>query len=104
MEVITMKLGGGKLSPKDSIMDTSRTWGSLSKKLNPGSYHGDNGGGFGYGFVTLAFQRWENPEEMTSAAVQWKGELQGSIQADTIKSHFPNALIQEGYADITAGK
>jgi len=86
MEVITMKLGGGKLSPKDSIMDTSRTWGSLSKKLNPGSYHGDNGGGFGHGFVTLAFQRWEDPAEMTSAAVQWKGELQGEWQAELINN------------------
>jgi hypothetical protein len=50
----------------------------------------------------LAFQRWDDPSEMSSAAVQWKGGTQGDIQSDLIKSHFPNALIQEGYADITS--
>jgi hypothetical protein len=101
MEVITMKLGGGKLSPKDSIMDTSKTWGTLSKKLNPGSYHGDNAGGFGYGFVTLAFQRWEDPSEMTSAAIQWKGELQGPVQEDLIRRRKQFAEVRPGYADVT---
>ena len=101
MEVITMKLGGGKLSPKDSELDTSKVWGTLNKKLMPGGYHGDIGGGFGYGFITLAFQRWEDPAEMTSAAVQWKGELQGDIQAKLIRSHKPDAVIKDMYADVS---
>lgn len=101
MEVITMNLGGGKLSPKDTTLDTSRLWGTMSKKLNPGSYHGDKGGGFGYGFVTLAFQRWEDPSEMTSAAVQWKGELQGPIQEELIKRNKNNVYVRPGYADVS---
>jgi len=104
MEVITMTMGGGGTWKPDegSITNTSRTWGGLSTKLVNGGYHGgDEDAGTGNGFVILAFQRWENPEEMTSAAVQWKGQIQGQHQADLIKSYYPEAFIKEGYADVT---
>jgi hypothetical protein len=104
MEVITMTMGGGgNWKPtENSTTNTSHTWGGLTSKLTNGNYHGgDSQSGTGNGFVILAFQRWENPEEMTSAAVQWKGELQGNYQADLIKKYYPDAFIRDGYADIT---
>ncbi len=104
MEVITMTMGGGGTwSPvSNSKTNTSHTWGGLTSKLINGNYHGgDLQSGTGNGFVILAFQKWEKIEEMTSAAVQWKGELQGEWQAQLIKSHYPDAFIRNGYADIS---
>ena len=104
MEVITMTMGGGGTwKPNEgSTTNTGSTWGGLSTKLVNGAYHGgDADASTGNGFVILAFQRWENPEEMTSAAVQWKGQIQGKYQEDLIKSYYPEAFIKEGYADIT---
>ena len=103
MEVITMTMGGGGTwkPNENSNTNTSHIWGGLTSKLTNGNYHGgDSQGGTGNGFVILAFQRWDNPEEMTSAAVQWKGQLQGDIQANLIKSYYPNSFIRDGYADI----
>lgn len=101
MEVITMHLGGGSMSPP-SETGTSMTWGRASTKLMPGQYHGgDSALVIGDGFITLAFQKWYNVSEMTSAAIQWKGELQGDVQASLIKKHYPNAVLSETYADIS---
>ncbi len=102
MEVIVMDLGGGSTTPKQADTNVSRLWGQAYKKLDPGMYHGgDTSSIVSNGFVTLAFQRWENPEEMTSAAIQWKGELQGPLQSKLIKEHFPNAVVNDDYADIS---
>ena len=101
MEVITMDLGGGSMSPPNEN-NTSMVWGAVTKKLSSGTYHGgDSGKQLGNGFVTLAFQRWDNPEEMTSAAVQWKGGLQGPHQAELIKRKKKNAIVEDNYADVT---
>lgn len=100
MEVITMQLGGGSLSPAQEN-GTSVVWGQAAPNLMPGQYHGgESGPVIGNGFVTLAFQKWQNPEEMTSAAIHWKGELQGPIQAKLIKDHQPDALVESDYADV----
>lgn len=105
MEVIVMDLGGGSTTPKQNDIDVSRLWGRAYEKLSPGEYHGgDSGSLISGGFVTLAFQRWENPEEMTSAAIQWKGEIQGPLQSKLIKEHFPNASIEDNYVDISDEK
>lgn len=107
MEVITMTLGGGgNWSPIDHPnVNTSEIWGSLTVKLANGNYHGgDVNAETGNGFAILAFQKWDNAEEMTSAAVQWKGAIQGEYQANLIRSHYPDALITEGYADITTNQ
>lgn len=102
MDVIVMELGGGCTSPPNEN-NTSMVWGSISKKLSAGMYHGgESSKQLFNGFVTLAFQRWDNPEEMTSAAIQWKGELQGPIQGQLIKNHKPDALVQPGYADVSS--
>ena len=101
MEVITMDLGGGSMSPPNEN-NTSMVWGAVTKKLSSGTYHGgDTGKQLGNGFITLAFQRWDNPEEMTSAAVQWKGGLQGPYQAELIKRKKKNAIVEDDYADVT---
>lgn len=101
MDVIVMELGGGSMSPPNEN-NTSVVWGAVSTKLSSGTYHGgDTGKQLGNGFITLAFQRWDNPEEMTSAAVQWKGGLQGPYQADLIRSYYPKAFIKEGFADVS---
>lgn len=105
MEVITMSLGGGGLRPPlSNVNKISSAWGSMRKKLLPGMYHGGEVvNQASTGFCTLAFQRWENPEEMSSAAVQWKGEIyDGGVQASLIKRHYKNAKIEKEYADITA--
>lgn len=101
MEVITMDLGGGKFGPADTN-GLSNIWGQASEKLPAGDFHGGDATTIATkGFVTLAFQRWDNPEEMTSAAIQWKGGLQGPIQAKLIKEHKPNAEVKLDYADVT---
>lgn len=101
MEVITMELGGGNLYPPNQL-NLSMNWGFINSKLINGNYHGgDIQTSNGDGFVTLAFQRWEDPNEMTSASVQWRGELQGPIQAELIKSYYPDSYIVDSYADVS---
>lgn len=107
MEVITMQMGGGGTWPpvSGSTTNTSHVWGGLTTKLANGNYHGgDANAATGNGFVILAFQRWENPEEMTSAAVQWKGAIQGEYQKELIKSYYPDALMSNQFVDISRKK
>lgn len=102
MEVIIIELGGGGLYGKDEKTNVSKSWGKIQKKLLAGEYHGgDTSMNLGKGYCTLAFQRWENPEEMVSAATQWKGEIHGPIQADLIKKHKGDVFIDNKIADIT---
>lgn len=101
MEVITMDLGGGGMSPRNEN-NTSRVWGDAYTKLPAGEFHGgDTGSILSNGFCTLAFQKWEDPTEMTSAAIQWKGEIQGPIQEELIKRNKKNVHILPDYADIS---
>jgi hypothetical protein len=101
MDVIVMQLGGGNVAPEDTHR-VSKIWGELATNLEAGEYHGGNTVSvINDGFVTLAFQRWENPSEMTSAAIQWKGELQGPIQEALIKQKKKNAIVTNNYADVT---
>jgi len=101
MEVITMQLGGGSLNPPQEN-NTSVIWGTAATNLMPGKVHGGESHPIvGNGFITLAFQKWHNKEEMTSAAIQWKGELQGPVQYNLIKAHKPDAQLEDTYADVT---
>ena len=104
MDVIVMQLGGGSVAPKDTH-GVSKTWGVLNTNLKAGEYHGgDSSSITSNGFITLAFQRWERVDEMTSAAIQWNGELQGPIQQNLIRQSKPDAYIVEGYADVSKTK
>lgn len=101
MEVIVVDIGGGGLHPK-AENNTSKIWGRAHKKLMPGNAHGgDTSTVLGKGFVTLAFEKWENAEEMSSAAVQWTGGLQGPIQEELIKRKKQTAIVTSNYADVT---
>lgn len=101
MEVITMNLGGGKLGPQDTN-GLAMSWGRAHEKLPAGEIHGgEEITTLSKGFITLAFQRWEDPAEMTSAAVQWKGGLQGPYQADLIRRKKKNAIVADDYADVS---
>jgi hypothetical protein len=100
MDVIVMQLGGGSVAPKDAH-GVSKTWGVLNTNLKAGEYHGgDSSSITNDGFITLAFQRWERADEMTSAAIQWRGEIQGLVQQDLIKRHKPNAEVTDTWADV----
>lgn len=101
MEVIILDLGGGTIAPKDSH-NVSKLWGLVYKKIDKDVYHGGNQGGqMSTGTAQLAFQRWTHPDEMNSAAIQWKGDLQGPIQANLIKEHKKDAYVTDKYADVT---
>ncbi len=101
MEVITFKLGGGLLVPPNE-MGLSTTWGDAAVKLMPGETHGGNMNMvMGAGFGLLAFQKWYNIDEMSSASVQWKGELQGPNQLKLISARKKNAYLSPTYADVT---
>lgn len=108
MEVMVMTLGGTGLDPRIETEDNdsvSRTWGIISEKLMPGEIHGgDTGTRLGYGTVFFAFERWYNQEEVSSAAVQWVGGLQGPIQEELIRSKRKEAHVEPGYANIRPDK
>jgi len=102
MEVIIVELGGGGLHGKNKEFEVSNSWGQVQKKLMAGEYHGgDTSMNLGKGYCILAFQRWENCDEMHSAATQWKGELHGNIQAELIKKHKGDVFVEGKIADIT---
>ena len=106
MEVITMTLGGGSMSPKTDA-NTGRNWGVVHPILQPGEYHG--GETFpmaGNGHALLAFEKWLDGTEMTSAAIQWRGVSAGPIQEKTVVDRYikrfnRSALVKPGFIDIT---
>ena len=101
IEVIIVDLGGGSLTPKDNF-NVSKHWGSVCKKISNNEPHGGiQGLQLSNGSAQLAFQKWKNPEEMTSAAIQWVGGIQGPRQAKLIKDYKSDAFVTENYADIT---
>lgn len=107
MEVITMSLGGGSMSPKTGV-NTSKSWGNLDPLLKPGEYHGaDTLPMVGNGHALLAFEKWLDPEDkMTSAAIQWKGKSAGPVQEKTVIDRYAkrfnkSVLVKPGYIDIT---
>jgi hypothetical protein len=53
------------------------------------------------GFPLMAVQHWVNGEKPTTVAAQWKGKTVGPLHEDLIRRFHPNALVIDGYADIT---
>lgn len=53
-----------------------------------------------HGFPLLAFQHWKKSLPTTVASA-WKGKTVGPKHEDLIKRFHPNALVLDGYADIT---
>jgi hypothetical protein len=101
MEVITVTLGGGRISGPESLFGTGERCGIASKKLLPGEYHGGKPTQGSWGFGILSFEKWLNDAPMISAAVQWKGDTAGPVHDNLIKKIYPDALIEPGKVDIT---
>lgn len=53
------------------------------------------------GYPLLAIQHWLTREPTTIASM-WKGQTVGPMQESLIKRFNPEALVKQGYADITA--
>jgi hypothetical protein len=69
-----------------------------------------NGNAHGHGFVAeaanvgfslLAIQKWKDGVTPTTVAAQWRGRTVGPVQEELIKRFHPNALVIDGYADVT---
>jgi len=86
MEIITMSLS---------------SFGSFAPKLKNGKQHGGTGFVPKEGNVMLTFEKWPEGVEMTSAAANWVGKTAGPKQEDIIRSRYPTAYIENGYADVT---
>lgn len=52
------------------------------------------------GFPLIAVQHWKDKEPTTVAAA-WKGKTVGPVQEELIRRFHPNALVIDGYADVT---
>lgn len=52
------------------------------------------------GFPLFAVQHWKKGTPTTVAA-QWKGKTVGKLQENLIRRFHPDALVIDGYADIT---
>jgi hypothetical protein len=52
------------------------------------------------GFPLLAIQHWKSGIPTTVAAA-WKGKTVGPLQEKLIKRIYPEALVIDGYADVT---
>ena len=101
MEVIIMDLGGGSASPRHKI-GLSTNWGLVEKKILSGNEHGGSTTGIiSKGKCFLAFQRWDNIKEMSSAAIQWKGTTAGPVQEQLIRDNKKHAFVESGYADVS---
>lgn len=77
-------------------------FGGSSPILKMGMSHGEGMRleGLEKGFPLLAFQHWKKASPSTVAAA-WKGKTVGPKHEALIRRFYPNALILNGYADIT---
>ena len=91
-EIITMNI---------SNMIGLMPWGKATPTLKDNRRHSGNF----YsrrGTAMLTFERWLNGTEITSAAVNWKGPTVGPKQEVLIKRYYPNAVLENGWADTGA--
>lgn len=103
MEVLTLYLAGGKNNPPGprTFHNTADQWGRIRSKLKSGLYHGGENTTVTSGFVLIAIQKWVKDIEVSSAAINWKGNTAGPKQDALIKRHKPNAFTRTGYADVS---
>lgn len=77
---------------------SNSVWG-LPRVLKAGDMHGSSANG--RGSIFLAIQHWHvNDEEMTSAAVNWKGNLCGPIHKQLIEKHYNTVVGEDLYWDV----
>jgi hypothetical protein len=110
MEVIVVDLGGGHRNPMSKhVTGVTYTWGKVFHTVTSGNEHGgDTTSRMGNGSCFLACQRWDNIDEMTSAAIQWKGPTAGPMQEELIRKSFNNrgleVDVKSGFADVSTPK
>lgn len=110
MEVIVVDLGGGRINPAGQhAIGTAVAWGNVFDNVTNNNEHGgDTVAALGNGSCFLACQRWENTEEMTSAAIQWNGSTAGPIQEELIRQSFKSrnltVHIEPGFANVSEPK
>jgi hypothetical protein len=110
MKSVIIDFGGGLINPSsEHPTGVSTTWGQIFKTIQDSDEHGgDITPSFGNGSCFLACQRWENVDEMTSAAIQWKGITAGPLQEELIRKSFAkrnlSVQVDSGYADVSEPK
>lgn len=103
MESVIIRLGAGNLGRRLPL-GVSEIWGAMAPVLHAGEVHGGRPLGFSpKGYAMLTFQQWDEGLELSSAAVQWRGDTAGPKQDALIKAHLPAAFVEPGFADVTQG-
>lgn len=91
MEVITVQVGR---------MNIGTVWGGYTEPLLDGESHSlDFSSNLGCAFLT--FEKWKPGKRLTSAMVNWKGKTAGPKHDALIKLWYPDAILEDGYADVT---
>lgn len=104
MESVIVRLGAGNTGKKHET-GVSTIWGAMAPVLHSGEIHGGRPLGFSpKGYAMLTFQYWPEGIEVSSAAVLWRGDTAGSKQDAIIARYLPNALVKDGFADVTQTK
>jgi len=90
MEVITTQIGRMNFA----------MWGLFTEKLVEGQSHSlDMSSPMGSAILT--FECWKPGKRLTSAMVNWKGKTSGPKHEALIKLWYPDAILEDGYADVT---
>jgi hypothetical protein len=51
--------------------------------------------------IMLTYEQWTPKVNMTTLAATWKGKTGGPIQDALIKKIYPDAIVENGYADVS---
>lgn len=103
VEVIEMRLNEYSISDGRAVVVQQYR---SADPLQNGEAHGDGinfkqTGGMDTGFPLLAIQRWDEGLTPSTVASRWKGKPVGPKQAGLVRSHYPRALVTEGFVDVT---
>ena len=81
---------------------STQSWSDFTPKLVYPNTHG-NFITDGSEYMVLTYEMWHPELNITTLAATWKGKTVGPVQEQLIKSIYPLALVENGYADITVG-
>jgi hypothetical protein len=104
VEVIKMRMTES-VQDSSGLIEIQDNWITAASPLKDGQAHGE---GMVMeaaikGFPLFAVQHWKDKEPSTISSA-WKGKTVGPKHEALIKRFNPNALVLEGYADITKPK
>lgn len=83
-------------------VQTNSDYGLASPILRKGKSHGATTSkqALGTGAALLTFEHWLDADPSTAAAA-WKGQTVGPKHDALIRRFYPDAFVENGYADIT---